>query len=255
MWNFRPRALRNPIAKLYRRDKDAWRRKFFPEYDGLPFTGYRITYNPFTQDQPRRYIRANYPIPELQPWNAPGAWMGLDIRGVIWKFEHFINRGGKETIKRYPVEISEPEYQIQCDRINYFRNGGRFFWRGISMPGLNPRVFEGGGFYIQDDLWQEQRQNPEYIHPCTTKAGYYFKPSGARTLTRPWGSNSFFFPYGSREPTYISQIWGPHFAADDTRAPNKSGRLWFEESEENPRPDQEQYDREDWEKATRSLPW
>ena len=113
--------------------KDKWVEKHFPEYI---HDGKRLTLT-----AGRGWITAKVRTRETSPWEfAPNVADGKTINMQGW------------VVKRVPIskppysklegfKVSDDAFQLYCDRLNWFRNGGKAM---DGEPGLDPRELIGG---------------------------------------------------------------------------------------------------------------
>jgi len=249
MWDFASifAPSKNPITKLWKKDKDAWCRRYFPQFAEV-FGGYpkplKITYG--------RISRTTTPV-EMRPWE----WPEQEFRPNGTKFRA---TGGTAKNGR-PLGVwedaTEAEFVDWCDRINYFLNGGLSPSGG---PGLNPGVFIGAVDY-RNRAWFERRKASKETTKrnklrsrqglplipvlsaahitCTSGRYYYSQGPGP---SNPWGVNAFFIPYGAKEPSYIQQWWGPDYRPDVTYL----GHVQWDEEADGPKPSQAEYNKARW---------
>ena len=237
----------NPVYELWRKSKDAWCEKHFPEYAEI-FEGYppaipRTYYDPF--NPPRGLSVKGYTgAAEMTPWFG---WDGsVDPRtskeAVMMTTVEREKTSGLDPFKH--VIMSEEKFQAWCDKINFFRNGGR---TPLGGPGLNPIVFIGAFDIRTGSYWEEaaeyRRDETILVKPdvVTCETGIY-RPTRGPSDRNPWGVNSSFTLFEHGFPSYVSDKWGPDHRPDT----GYLGHVFFDESEDGPRPTQEEYDQARW---------
>lgn len=214
------------IAYLYKNEPDEWRKTFFPEYDGLPWSATVISGN----------IRGTSIVQELAPWKHYKPFQAVaSIRLGLVKGE--IDPIGKRfasvetpsgAMQDGHEDVPLDEYIAWCDSLNWFKNGNRSPWGG--GPGLDPRLFGNEVLAVKDSQYFRNSRKRDFRQPIRCAGGTYFRQLGPKG---DWGQNSLFFVHNSAKPLYISDRWGP-----DNR-PDVKGKSMF-------RPTQEKYDSDAW---------
>lgn len=246
MFNWFFRRTPKTIAELRSRDKDAWCRKYFPEYHAL-FGGYPksipVVYG--DPDAPGPHVTGQTRPVELAPWEYfDGEDGSIDEYGNRWSVSY--DKDGRKLMSKSPA--SEEDFIAWCDKRNYFRSG----------EGLDPSVFVDAvdfrGSYWQSNrnlylrsLSEKGKETPFLTKPnrISCPSGTFFDEAGPSELN-PWGVNAFFIPSGTKKPSYISKRWGPDYRPDTSQVPGLSMLVYWDEAIDGPKPSQEEYDKARW---------
>ena len=226
----------NPITRLWSKDKNAATELYFPEYadifEGNPPNVPVIYFEPGqkpTDGRPMVYGRTR-PM-EIAPWEF---WSGNDGE-ITYTGKRWHGPDDSHNGLPYQVDVDEDEYLAWCHSRNFFRSG----------IGLDPRVFidavdiRAGDYANRKARFKKENLlvEPDFI---TCVDGIYLPARGPSLPKNPWGVNSSYHPSGSREPWYLSDMWGPDYRPDV----GHGYFVWWDEERDGPKPAQSDYDKE-----------
>jgi len=216
------------IAHLYKDEPNEWRKIFFPEYDGLPWSATVISGN----------IRGTSIVQELAPWkhykpfqSVANIRLGLERGEIdpIGKRLAYVEQPSG-AMQDALVAVPFDEYVDWTIMLNYYRNGELSPWNG--QRALDPGMLGDEVLDIRGQQYLKNRRKRDFRQPIRCKGGVYFRQLGPKG---DWGQNSLFFPHNSAKPSYISDRWGPDYR------PDKHKSMF--------RPTQEKYDSDAWHKV------
>jgi hypothetical protein len=120
-----------PIKVPYNKTDD-WMQEYFPEYFDLFGTKTYVKIYPSMPPPSGTYVTGRKTVPEMAPWKYAGGM--IDPAGVF-----YVNDPEDPWRMPWVESVDETIYRAWCDRMNFFRNGGK---TANGNPGLDPTVFK-----------------------------------------------------------------------------------------------------------------